>query len=321
MPTNRRGFLAVLACTPALAVAACTPDPTIEGGPAQAYSPTPTAPLQSPEAKRASSAVSTLQATVAAAAAGTWPEAPAGWAAGLVAVGQQCTAHLDRLLSADPLVSEQERTFEAPAAAAPALTSYAAANQALAEVTKKAVAELSACVTRAESQPLRLLYASLASATRAAAAPALAGAPGPGSPIRFPDTTPEASVVVALSHVWALVNGLEIGLGRLPAKDPLRPRGTARLDQVRQLRLDLRDAMAKPAEQDVAYELPNRMRTAGEIIAGWAALELGVLDGLARLVAASPAESAPWLSSLLGQVGHVQAWGGKLPVWPGWVST
>lgn len=322
MAFPRRRLLTVGAAAGLSALAGCVPDPTITGAPQPVWTPSPTAPVQSPGAASASTAVARMQAWVQAASAAspTWTDAPAGSAESLARVEAQCTTHLDRLLALDPLVPDTERIFEVASPPSTAPSSHAEAAAALTAVVQQSEKELADAVAKATTQPERLLFASVAAATRAALVPALAGAESKASPIRFPDGAAEASVAVALTHVFALVNGLEVGLGRLPAKDPLLTAGTARLAQARQLRLDLRDAAAEPVEQEVAYELPTAMQTPADIRSGWGVLELRVLDALGRLVATGPpGKASTWLEPMLAQVAKVQGWGGTIPLWPGWV--
>ncbi|NHB83876.1 DUF4439 domain-containing protein [Tessaracoccus sp. HDW20] len=85
------------------------------------------------------------------------------------------------------------------------------------------------------------------------------------------------------------------------------------------LRNDLRAVLTgEPPEQPAAFELPNPMTTPDEIRAAWAQLETNLLDGYARLVAAS--DDPRWRTAMLAQIAPVQALGGRLGPWPGWIA-
>ncbi|GAB3822417.1 hypothetical protein GCM10028820_32950 [Tessaracoccus terricola] len=306
MLSTRRGVLALFGALPGVALAGCAPSPVVTGGPSAPFSPTPTDPVQAPGAARAAAWTTEVLALLA-----TAPEAEAEWAA---AATVQAQVHLARLDSADPLVPEAEPVFTTPPAPDAAPADFDAALEAL---LGDGVELFTGLVGAAGTQPERLLHASLAAAAAGLRNRSLPPVPGEGEPIRFPETTFEGSLLVALSHVWALLHGLEVGLGRLSDGDT-RDAAATRLASARQLRNDLRAAVeGESPEQEVAYELPNAMATAEEVRAGLALLEEGVLDALARLVASGP-EGDRWVAPMLRQVPRVQSWGGPLPHWPGW---
>lgn len=308
MLSTRRGVLALLAALPAAALGACSPSPVVTGGPSAPFSPTPTDPVQSPGLASAAEWTTRLKALVAEA-----PAEAGDWAA---AVTAQTDAHLARLDASDPLVPETEPVFTPSPAPAPTVTDF---EIELATLIDEGVDLFGSLIVEAQSQPARLLHASLAAAAAGLRARALPPVPGEGSPIRFPETTFPGSLLVALSHVWALIHGLEVALGRLPDGDT-HDAARDRLAGARALRNDLRSAVeGEDPDQELAYELPNAMTTPEEIRAGLAILEERLLDALARLLA-SGAQGDAWLQPMLQQVPRVHAWGGHLPHWPGWAQ-
>lgn len=237
----------------------------------------------------------------------------APWATDAVA---RATAHLDRLLALDPLVGGTERVFPVTEPSAVPFPDALALAARVDEMTDEGVDLFAVLVQEAGTQPERLLYASLgasAASNRGAGVPVDAGG---GDPIRFPDTTADASLQVALTHAWALLHGLEVALGRLP-DGAAHDRAGARLGRARTLRNDLRERLTGdvPA-QEISYELPTDMSTPEEIASGLALLESRMLDALARLVAAGPDDA--WYDAMIAQVTEVRSWGGTLPTWPGW---
>ncbi|MCC2593293.1 ferritin-like domain-containing protein [Tessaracoccus sp. OS52] len=308
MPPTRRAMLGLAAALAGASVTACAPSPVVTGGPSEPMSPVPTEPEQGRAAARGADWCNRLLALV-----GQAPETDGEWA---LAVAAQTQEHLSRLNALDPLVADTEPVFTPSTVPSPRPTSF---DDELAGHVTEGVALFSSLLAEAPTQPERLLQASLAAATAGLPAKAYPPVRGDASPIRFPETTTERSLGVALTHVWALINGLEVSIGRLSAGEN-RERAGGRLDEARLLRNRLRAAITgEPPAQEISYELPNPMSTNQEVRAGLAVLELGVLDALARLVA-SEADAEDWLDPLLDQVGHVQGWGGRLPYWPGWAG-
>ena len=127
------------------------------------------------------------------------------------------------------------------------------------------------------------------------------------------------SLPVLLGHVWALIYGLGVGLGKLPKDDPLHAVGAARLTQARELRNQLRAELgAATPEQPAAFDLPTAMDSPASIREAWGLLEVHVLNSYARLVAA---DSDPrWRIAMRNQVQPVQATGTALTWWPGWLA-
>lgn len=305
MTVPRRALLA------ALALAGCTPDPTVTGTP---HSPAaPPAPVQNPTA---AAATESLAALVGAIDAGRGLDGGYrdSWAdAADAAVG----AIVERLLAEDP-VTGGDAVFERPTATAPDPADADEAARALASAADDAVATLRAASLGALDQPLRLLYASAACAAHGLRTPGAKPVAGDAEPGHFQATTEPAAVAVALSHTWALIYGLGVGLGRLDLDDDLRALGAARLTEAKQVRNALREALTDPIEQPAAFKLPTPMGTPREIRDGWGDLELGLLDGLGRLVAAGGPDVASRLDLMVSQVDAVSTFARPLPWWPGW---
>lgn len=317
MPTSRRRFLVGLGLIP---MAACAPDPTIVGGPEALWSPEPTAPVLGEAADAASLLIAELidGAQTIRAAAATWD--PAGdlsqWADAVV---RMCRLQLDRLLSIDPFL-EPDPIFDYPARTEPDVgASDSDAETWLSATVARHVAALRDLALDGESQPERLLYTSLALSTAGVANQLSSPVAGSPVPIRFPEVSVESSQEVALSHCWALIRGLEVGIGRLDASDPLSTIGTERASSARILRNDLRARAATVPEQEIAYQMPTPMQSSAEIRQGWGILEERVLDSLARVFIASL--DIDWFDLAITQVGYVQAMERPLNYWPGWVTT
>ncbi|MFV0429867.1 MAG: hypothetical protein ACK5KO_10645 [Arachnia sp.] len=315
MRLSRRHLVAL---APGL-LAACAPDPTVDGSPRDPFvAPTPD---QSTLTRQAATAVATLDALAVEIASGaaSWAEDPAPWVDWAAAVRAQCQAHLSRLLALDPLAGG-DPVYEAVPDPVPAPPDTDRAAAAIAEVTAAARDQVVDAAAKESSQPLRLALASIATAIAAAAARSLPPVESPAVPVPFATAQRETSLVIALSRVWALIQGVERGLG-VVNDDALADAGRRRLVSAKQLRNALRAEIDGPApRQDVAYEMPNAMSSDQEIRAAWAQLELGVLEGWARLVAADDQAPAPRIAGMIGAVAQVQAFGGRLPWWPGWAE-
>lgn len=310
MPVTRR--LALAAMT--LGLAGCATSPVVHGRPASAPElPEPEAPVQDPSIAEAAGALTRLRATLDTMAV-PGSAVDQAWVTAALA---QCDAHLERLMVPDPLSDEDQDPFPAtpsPSAAPPA----AAVEAELAARADAAVAALNAAAMAQDGSDLRLLLASAATATLALKRPVAAPIAGEAAPRRMQPTTIAASAPIALGHAWALIYGYDVGIGRLPRKDPLRSLGTDRLSAVKRRRNELRGLLTgEPPAQPAAFELPTAMNTVESIREGWAVLEQNLLNGYARLVSA---DSNPiWRQRMLDQVGAVQALGAPLPHWPGWV--
>lgn len=316
MSVNRRRVLIWGAVLP---LAACAPDPTISGGPEAPWSVAPTDPVQQPELAEAGRIIGEVRDGVAAIrrAAPQWdPPGDVGqWA-------DPCTRMLrsyqDRLRSLSAF-TEPDPVFELPAATDPDVgSSELEADAWLGAAVDGAASGLGDLALDTRDQPLRLLFTSLAVGVTGVRVRAIQPIPGPAVPVRFPETGMGSAVEVALSHVWALIRGLEVGLGRLGSDDPLGTLGARRLDGARMLRNQLRGQADEVPGQPVAYDLPNSMSDPLLIRQGWGTLEENLLGALCRLFVATT--EPEWFDAALEQVPHVQAVARPLPYWPGWVS-
>lgn len=317
MPASRRRFLVCLGLVP---LASCAPDPTIVGGPDSLWSPEPTEPAQSDAARTAGKALAELIGGVAftRAAAPTWePVGDVGqWADPVL---RMCRSQLDRLLSED-VFSEPDPIFDAPDTAEPDLgSSESEADAWLNAAVARQVETFRDLALAAPTQADALLHTSLALSSIGILNKNTHATAGSAVPIRFPEVSARSSHEVALTHCWALLRGLEVGLGRLEGSDPLANLGTARVASARFLRNHLRDELDQVPEQDLNYELPTPMSNVGEIRQGWGVLEEHLLDALARLFVTS--RDVEWFELALEQVRYVHAAGRQLNYWPGWVAT
>lgn len=295
MRITRRSLLGVAALT----LTGCAGAPTIQF---PSVEPLPDAEQES-WAAAATATVARLRDTLATATSSDWRDA------GLALTEEQ----LLRLTSLDPFAEEPGAHFATPPAEEPAT----APDQAvLVTAAEHALQELTDQALDAPGQPERLLLASASCAVASLRTPSLPPVPG-GAPRRFAEVTLHDALPVALSHSWALIQGLELGLARLADEDELRDYAGNRLPQARQTRNRFRDLVdGDPPLQPPALAMPTPMNTPAEIRTGWAALELGLLDGYGRLAAMD----VTWLTDMQAQVPRVQSLGGRLPHWPGWAG-
>lgn len=307
MKVRRRALLA------ALALAGCAPDPTVAGSPADAA--TSPAPTQSPASAAAATALAGLASTVEAGrAVEGQPEAYAAWADAALAALE---AVMSRLAAEDP-VAGGDAVFERPTVDVAVPEDPDAAAEALEVAADGALVALTAGALGALDQPSRLLYASAASTAQGLRAVGAPPVPGEAEPGHFQATTDQAAVTVALSRTWALIYGLGVGLGRLDGDDALHAHGEARLIEAKRLRNRLREQLSGPVSQPASFEMPTAMGTPAEIREGWGGLELGLLTGIGRLVAAGGPEAPARVELMLAQTDAVSALPWPLPHWPGW---
>ncbi|HMR13667.1 MAG TPA: hypothetical protein PKE42_08040 [Arachnia sp.] len=303
----------------AVALAGCASSPVVNGDPAIAPSPPatpdPPVPTQAPEAASAQAALAALDAELRRAAGlDAWKKKD--WAR---AAAEQCAAHLALLSLPDPLSTGEQEAFAAPEPVVGTATDEDAVAKDLKARAKRATMALDAAAAAAASPELRLTWASAATAANGLAGKRIAPVPGDAAPGRFAAPTREAALGVAISHAWALIFGLGVGLGRLGSKDPLHEWGLARLNAVKELRNELRAALGPDTPtQPTAFELPTAMDSAKTIKAGWATLERSLLEGYATAVAGDDAPR--WRELMRAQAKPVAELGAPLPFWPGWVT-
>lgn len=309
MSLSRRAFLGATAVT----VSGCAASPVVTGSPAPA--PLPPEPSQEPSAAGAAAAVAALRDTLRVVGeAPVWTGQP--WAVAAVA---QATAHLARLTLPDPLGPLDQEPFETLSTQFAPPLDAAGADTAIDAAVDAALPALDGAAASAKDPELRLLYASAAAATVGLRNRSVAPVEGDSGPRPLQDTTLAASLPIALGHVWALIYGLGIGLGRLDGDDPLHALLAARQTRTREIRNLLRAELGQGApEQPAAFELPTAMDTPDTIRAGWAELETAVLDSFGRLVASDG--DPRWRELFLEQVPHPQSAGAQISYWPGWVA-
>lgn len=310
MSINRRALLSLLA----LGATGCAGSPVVLGAPAAPATQPVVEPTRSAAAEAAHASLAELRALLDALSNSPHWENQA-WAGAAMA---QTDAQLARLVVADPLsLQEQDPVFDVRIDAAHPPSDAIVALNRLNDTVARTVDSLERAAAAAEGAGLRLLYASISAAVLGLHDQSVAPVEATATPRALQETTVEASMPLLLGHVWALIYGLGVGLGRLPADDAAYAIGSARLTEARGLRNQLREELGSATpDQPAAFELPTPMDTPAAILTAWGALELNVLDGYARLVAADA--DPRWRRDMLGQVGPVQATATPLPWWPGW---
>ena len=313
MPLSRRSALALLA----LGVTGCAGSPVIVGDPATAPppEPEPPEPTRSTKAEAAHRSMAALAALIGSLVDSPhWEAQP--WA---VAARAQCEDHVTRLALPEPLEPQAQEPFPMEIrAVVPPSDATVAVNRLTAAVAQ-CVDALEEAAGEAEADEVRLLYTSMSTAVLGLHEQSIAPVEGEGAPRSLQPTTVEASLPILLGHVWALIYGLGVGLGRIDADDPLHALGTARLNAARTLRNDLRARLGADApEQPAAFDLPTPMDNPEAVREAWGQLEVAVMNGYARLVAADA--DPQWRIGMRNQVVPVQATGTALTWWPGWLA-
>lgn len=273
-----------------LALAGCAGSPVIAPLPTS-QEKQPASIEERPEHQKllkAAEALSGLQSDIAASEEGPWRTAALSW----------CDEKLARLNSPDP--------FAEP------LPEAKPTNRPAGELSSGLVEcfdSLLALAKDTQLVSLRLLLLSCAVGVQGLANPAVLPALG-GSPRRIDSLSDQQNV--ALSHTWALIYGLEKGLGILPKNDQLVEALTARLDEARSLRETLRQSVTLPT-QPASLALPE-MANPEQIRAAWSILETNLLNSLTLLAAQRPGSDSAALSN---SVQRLQEAGGQIPSWPG----
>ncbi len=297
MPLTRRHVLAGMG---ALVVTSCAPGPEVNEPSAETPKPT-----QDPGVSALSTAVSELSRAI------TLQEDP--WRSAALA---QAGAWQARLLAADPLTGGEAIFPESSPSPSPSAgSSVTPAVQLVSEAATEAL-------SGTEDQPMRLFHLSILLGVTGLADLNSLPAETTDEPTRYPAVAADAALGVALSHVWALLQAIEKGLGVIPAKDPEHEALLARHTGLKGLRDRLIAALgANRPRQDGHYDVPAVTDTAS-VRAARAELELRLLDGLAGVVAATGTTGEEdWLADATAQVVQVQGQGGRLPRWPGWVKS
>ncbi|WP_130874366.1 hypothetical protein [[Pseudopropionibacterium] massiliense] len=298
MSLTRRHLFAGLG---ALTLTACAPGPVVDELPVP-----PPKPTQDPGVSTLSSAVTKLS--------GVLSEQPDPWRTAALA---QTSAWQARLLAADPLIGgepvfpETSASPSAPQNSDPAAASTDATQLVLDAATK--------ALEEAPNQPMRLFHVSILLATTGLRNPASVPDETVSEPYRYAETTDKAALGAALTHVWALLQALEKGLGITTPKDPLHATLQGRHTELKRLRDRLISALGSDRpRQDGHYDLPA-ITDVASFQTTELELESKLLNGLAGVVAA--AGEKDWLGEALAQVPRLQALGGRLPAWPGWVNS
>ena len=298
MPLTRRHLFAGLG---ALVFTSCAPEPVVDKLPIA-----PPKPSQDPGVSALSAAVTELSGAVS--------RQSDPWRANALA---QTSAWQGRLLATDPLVGGEPvfpETSPSPSASQSSDpgADLTAATQLVMDASTKALGE-------ARDQPMRLLHLSVLLAAKGLANPDALPGEATGEPYQYQDVTDKTALGTALTHAWALLQALERGLGVTPTKDPQHAVLLARHSELKGLRNRLIAALGTDRpRQDGHYEMPAITDTAS-LQTAQLGLEMNLLNGLAGVVAA--AGEKDWLDGTLAQVPRVQALGGRIPAWPGWVNS
>ena len=127
-----------------------------------------------------------------------------------------------------------------------------------------------------------------------------------------------------LSHLNALVAGLEWGIGRLEKNDPLRTWGWNRREKVlaqrAEVRQNVRDASATPTPDLPGYPMSPAPVNDAATRSLWSGLETNVLSGWGRVTGASGSAARPHaVAAMVTQTQVLAQLGTGVTTWPGWV--
>lgn len=195
---------------------ACSPDPTIRGSHVGAQPPTPSAtpsPAQLALADQEESLAALLSAT--AARTSDAPTTQKAW----LAAAAQCLAHAERLRQVDPPAvpssapSSASPTPSTDAGTAPA--SWAAAQKTITRRADQLAGVHRSAALAATDGALALFHASASVAAHAIRQPGLAPGAASVRPAAVEIGDLDDARLVLLSQLRALVQGLEVGAGRL----------------------------------------------------------------------------------------------------------
>lgn len=311
-----------LAATAAAAtgLAGCTPDPTVRG---RDTGPAPASASATPDADLV--ALAQAEQQLADWLTGIAATAPGAATAAVRALAAAHQAHADLLRQPDPL-----RPEASPAAGVtPGSAGSSAADwkQATAELARRegSLLALHRGHAMAATDPSRVLLsaslASFAAGSRSLGPPTTAGTVRPAE---VEVGSRDDALLVLLSRLRALVQGLEVGAGQVAAASAHRERGRSRLLAVWALRDEVMaelEAGGKPVPPaELAYAMPGGFGDEASVLKTWAALEKAVLAGWGRVAAASTGkERGSALDAMVAQTAAVRANGAALDRWPGWV--
>ncbi|MCI1746983.1 MAG: ferritin-like domain-containing protein [Acidipropionibacterium sp.] len=246
--------------------------------------------------------------------------------AGLAGIAAAHLGHATVLAQADPLAGRNADTtpvIPVPSpSASPGVAKVSAAQLLAAERT--AGKDYLRTAGQAADSGMSLLWASLSCFCTTITASGPAPQTGQVYPVTLPAEPAVAARQVLLSRLNDLATGLEWGIGRLPASDPLREDGLERLSEVNleraRLRAELRSASATPTPLLPGYPMPATPSTAASTKTLWSSLELGVLAGWGRVAAATRgAERTAAVTAMSAPLSQALQYGAAMPAWPGWV--
>ena len=256
------------------------------------------------------------------------PPATAGWA---VAAAAMCRAQAGPLRLPDPL-SGTVVSMASPGAissgspsptptTAPTLVSRLAA---IATRQRGLEAQFRTRCLGADASDLALLLGSLAVAAHAVRGPSVPVTGAGVAPAHIEVGSRTDALVVLLSRVEALAQGLEAGIGALPGTDGDVATGEKRLSEVWALRDDIESrlvqASATPTPGPLVYDLPGTTGSDAAVRALWGRLESDVLAAWLRVAAASsgPDRTAA-VDAATAQQDRTASLGTPITWWPGWV--
>ncbi|MEL4357199.1 MULTISPECIES: DUF4439 domain-containing protein [unclassified Luteococcus] len=319
---TRRGLLLGGSTLGVGLLAGCVSSPTVRGGSA-AVSSAPSAPPDPALVQARDDEQRLVTLLAAALAAPTAPRSPAQTAA-LKQLQGAHVAHLALLGHDEPLQPGGAPSPQPAATPAPDASDWKTLSGKLAALEMSAQQHHRQAALAAADDPTCLLYASLSAFAGLNATPGRPVVAGGSVPSGVEVGSRADALGVLLSRWRALAEGLEIGIGQLPDKDPALAPGRQRLVAVWAER-DRTAALLRQARQDVApaelnYQMPGTFTSPAEIGKTWTALEAAVYAAWARLAAASTgAERATALDAMAAQAARAYPAGSPVPYWPGWV--
>lgn len=298
-------------------------DPTVtpRAGAGAAPSASPTSDATVVAAQKAEDAMATWLAGLPLVQAAGAP-IPAGMVVVLTALRDAHRAHATLLGQSDPL-SPVAGTPTAVAVAPKVPGTWdALVGELTTRQTALAASHRTACLAATDPSHA-LLFASLHAFATTQKSLTLAVTKGSVQPAHVQVGNRLDALGVLLGHVRALAQGLQIGAGQLPLPSPLYTPARTRLAAVWTVRDSLEKSILAAGgtitPAPASYRMPGGFSTPAEIQKTWGALETTVLNGWARLAAASTGnDRAAALDAMAPQAAAVQATGTSLTWWPGW---